>query len=54
MPQSARGESTESSLSARIPGRSPGSSEALVPSISTEKPSAAAAAVSDENRTRLQ
>lgn len=37
MPQSARGESTESSLSARIPGRSPGSSEALVPSISTGK-----------------
>ena len=43
-PHSRRGERTDSSRRARIPGRSPASSEALVPSSSTVKPSASAAA----------
>ena len=43
-PHSRRGDRTASSRRARIPGRSPASSEALVPSSSTVKPSASAAA----------
>ena len=48
-PHSRSGERTSSSASARIPGRPPPSSEALVPSISREKPSDAARSLSREN-----
>ena len=53
-PHSRRGDRTDSSRRARMPGRSPASSEALVPSSSTGKPSSAAAAAMVRKITRLQ
>ncbi len=54
MPHSRSGDRIPSSASARIPGRSPASSEALHPSTTTGNPSRAASSSSRVNSARLQ
>jgi hypothetical protein len=53
-PNSRKGERTCNSVSACIPGRSAGSSEAFVPSMMTEKPSTSACLQMAENSFFLQ
>ena len=53
-PHSLSGDRTESSAIARIPGRSPASSDAFVPSRTSENPSFRAASRMRENSALLQ